>query len=559
MRSPPSAPASPRTPTADPTAPAGGGHRRPVVWALVALGAYLFVAGALLAWSAYEARQGLDELDRLRAESGPQELLDGSAASRIDEAGSRFSRAERLARNPVVIPLQILPMLGRQVRAVGAMAGAAEELTAVAGVGVDEAAALAGDGLPTGGDRVEVLRELVDITDRAAAGLAVVDLGPAEALIGPVGSARDRFGAEKTALEETLLDTRDAAQGMAGVFAGPSAYLLLAANNAEMRAGAGMALSAGLLTFEDGQVELGDMRTTSELQLPGGVDDYDEQFKALWGFTNPDEEWRNLILSPRYPASASLGRDMWAALGQPEIDGVLTVDLAALQRLLGALGPVDVDGRRISADNVVRLLQHDQYVGVESDEQAARRDQLGDVAGAVVDRLDMTSPDLAALVGGLRRAATGRHVMLWSDQRGLQRAWEEIGVGGVLAADDVLVGVLNEGGNKLDQFLHVEAELQSGPGRNGHLVMEVTNEVQPGEPAYISGASPDTGEGHGVYPGYLAASWPGGTEATVAEGSPITLGGPDGESQFVAANVRIAPGETCGGCWTWWFRPRSSR
>ncbi len=79
---------------------------------------------------------------------------------------------------------------------------------------------------------------------------------------------------------------------------------------------------------------------------------------------------------------------------------------------------------------MVRLLQHDQYVGVENDEQAARRDQLGDVAEAVVDRLDTSSPDLATLVGGLRRAAAGRHVLLWSDQRGLQRAWEEIGVGG---------------------------------------------------------------------------------------------------------------------------------
>lgn len=513
-------------------------------WILVGAGCYLAVVAALLGWSAIEARGGLNELEQLRAEAGPRELLDGSAITRIDEAGSRFARAERLARNPVTAPMRVLPVVGRQVRAVGAMAGAAEELTRAAADGVDEASSRAGAGLPSGAERVDLLNDLADVSDRAAARLAVVDLGPDEALIGPIGSARNRFAEEKTALEETLLDARDAAQGMAVVFAGPSDYLLLATNNAEMRAGAGMALSAGVLRFDGGEVELGDMQSTFELQVPGGVDEYDAQFAALWGFANPDEEWRNLILSPRYPASAELGRDMWSALGEPAIDGVLAVDIAALQALLEVLGPVEVDGTQISADNVVRLLQHDQYVGVETDEQAARRDRLGDVADAVVDLLDTSDPDLGALVSGLRGSAAGRHLLLWSDDRGLQRAWEATGVGGVLDEDELLVGVLNEGQNKLDQFLRVDAELETGPGQQGRLTIEATNEVPPGEPAYIAGVDPDRVGGYGVYPGYLAASLPGGTEATVAEGPPITLGGPDGASQFVAANLRIAPGET---------------
>ncbi|MEL7209384.1 MAG: DUF4012 domain-containing protein, partial [Actinomycetota bacterium] len=451
---------------------------------------------------------------------------------------------ERLADNPLTAPVRVLPVVGRQVRAVGGMAGAAAEIGEIAADGVEEAAALAEGGLPTGPGRVDLLDDLADVTDRAAARIAVVDLGPDEALIGPVGSAHDRFASEQVGLEESLLDTRDAAAGMAGVFAGPSDYLLLAANNAEMRAGAGMALSAGVLHFEDGTVELGDMESTAALQLPGGVEEYDPQLAALWGFANPDEEWRNLLLSPRYPASAELGRQMWDQLGRPPIDGVLTVDIAALQGLLAALGPVEVDGREISADNVVRLLQHDQYLGVENDEQAERRDRLGDVARAVVDRLDQQGAEVSPLLSGLRDAAAGRHLLLWSEDRGLQRAWSGIGVGGEPGPDDLLVGVLNEGNNKLDQFLRVDAELDPGPGRSGRLVLEVTNEVPEGEPAYIAGVAPERVGGYGVYPGYLAVSLPGGTTATVAEGPEITLGGPDGDSQMVAALVRIAPGET---------------
>lgn len=48
----------------------------------------------LLVWSGFEARRGLSDLERLRAEAGPRELLDGSAAARLEaaEIGSGLTR-----------------------------------------------------------------------------------------------------------------------------------------------------------------------------------------------------------------------------------------------------------------------------------------------------------------------------------------------------------------------------------------------------------------------------------------------------------------------------------
>ncbi len=209
----------------------------------------------------------------------------------------------------------------------------------MAAVGVDEAAALAADGLPTGAERVEVLRELVDITDRAAAGLAVVDLGPAEALVGPdrlgpgpVRRREDRAGGDVARHPRRRPGHGRRVRGAVGVPAPGRQQRGDAGGSGDGPVGGPAAPSR---TARSSWATCARPRNCS---FRAGSTTTTREFEALWGFTNPDEEWRNLILSPRYPASASLGRDMWAALGQPEIDGVLTVDIAALQAAAGGPG-----------------------------------------------------------------------------------------------------------------------------------------------------------------------------------------------------------------------------
>lgn len=516
---------------------------RRLLWAV---GVYLLVGGLVLAISVLLARQGIDELRAFRREATPGDLLDGTASERLGRAQSDLDRAAMLVDGPWMTPLGLVPGLGRQVDAVQSMVVGSADITTLVADGVAEAEAAVGAGIPTGAGRVEALRTLAGVAESTAASLNAVDAGPGTWLVPGLGAAAADFADQKADLEESLLRSRDASAALATVLEGPSTYLLLAANNGEMRSGSGMLLSAGLLTAADGDLEVTDLEPTAELVLPEPVGITDADIEQQWGFSGPDQDFRNLLLSPRFGPNAEMAARMWAALGRPEVDGVLTIDVLALEGLLEAVGPVTVGTEVIDHTNVRRLLLHDQYTRVADDDegQAARRDVLGTVARAVLERFDTTAADPGPLARALRDAAAGRHLMIWSRDEAVEQAWRGVSVAGDVAADGVLVSVLNDGNNKLDQYLEIDAELVPADATSGTLRLELVNTVPPGEPNYIAGAFPDQVGGYGVYPGRLAVHFPAGTDLAVVAGPEATIAGPDGGSSLLATEIRVPPGET---------------
>src|SRR6266851_4771702 len=132
-------------------------------------------------------------------------------------------------------------------------------------------------------------------------------------------------------------------------------YLVLAANNAEMRAGSGMFLSVGVLESSAGAFHLGPVRPSADFDLPGDGVALGGTLAERWGWLHPNREWRNLGLSPQFDETGPLAARMWqAAQGQP-IDGVLAVDVEALKTMLSVTGPVATDRGEVSAGNVEPL------------------------------------------------------------------------------------------------------------------------------------------------------------------------------------------------------------
>lgn len=542
------APVAPEAAPAQADAPRAEPRRRRrwprrLLWAI---GVYVVVSGLLLAVSVLLARQGIDELRAFRREAAPGDLLDGTASDRLGRAGSDLDRAALLVGGPWMTPLRLVPGLGRQVDAVQSMIVGSADITALAAEGVEDAEATVGAGIPTGPGRVDALRTLAEVAESTAASLNAVDAGPQTWLLPGLGAAAVDFADQKADIEESLLRTRDASAALATVLEGPSTYLLLAANNGEMRSGSGMLLSAGLLTAADGELDVTDLEPTAEMVLPEPVGITDPDIEQQWGFSGPDQDFRNLLLSPRFGPNAEMATRMWTELGRPEVDGVITIDVLALEGLLEAVGPVTVGTEVIDHTNVRRLLLHDQYTRVSDDAQgqADRRDVLGTVARAVLERFDTTAADPGPLARALRDATAGRHLMIWSRDEGLEQAWRGVSVAGDVAADGVLVSVLNDGNNKLDQYLEIDAELDPVDATSGTLRLELTNTVPAGEPNYIAGAFPDQVGGYGVYPGRLAVHFPAGTQLEVVEGPEATLAGPDGGSTLLATEIRVPPGET---------------
>ena len=520
--------------------------------AVLALVVWAVLAAAVLLRARRDTYAGIDKLQQAREVLTPKALVEGEGVDLLRDAQADFERAHSGVRSPLLAPLRVLPVIGRQVRAVDGMTNGAAEVVDAG----TEAIEGAGDALdraqPKGDARVAVVRELGAVVARASARLNAVDLGPGDALVGPVQSARERFDAELTDLRGAIGDMRDATDALAGFLQGPRRYLLLAANNAEMRVGSGTFLSAGVLKVERGNLELGDMRPIEEFEVPAGAVRIEGDLADRWGWLQPNREWRNLGASPWFDSQAALAAQMWKARTGEEVDGVLALDPIALRALLEATGPVEVEGVKIDAGNVVSEILLDQYRGlVGYPQDQPRRDRLNAIARAAMDSLESGEWETVDLVDALRRAAGGRHVLAWSARSEEQRGWRGAGIAGDLEDESVLLGVHNRGGNKLDQFLDVRAAVSTtanGEGTEVRILVEMRNRAPEGLPQYVAGPFPAAeGAVEGLYQGLLVAELPRLARdfyMTDASGERLDLvaGGADGPSWVVASYVEVPRG-----------------
>lgn len=523
---------------------------------LLALAAW---AGACV-WQAVvgrrAAQRGVAELRAVQDELSAAQVLRGEGVDELRRAREDFARAADALGHPVLWPARFLPVLGRQVRAVQAMADAAHRVTTV-GVDTMEATSERLERRPAAGrERIALLRDLERIAGRAREALAPVSLGPGEALVGPVDRARREVATQVARVRRGVADAEAAAGGLAEMATGPSRYLVLAANNAEMRAGSGMLLSAGVLEVVGGRFRLGPMTTTADLRLPPGRVPLGGDYAARWGWLEPTSEWRYLAMTPRFPATARLAARMWQARTGEPVDGVLAVDPYALRAIIAATGPVEVDGRPITAQNVVRELLLEQYRAVSDDpvpeqelaDQLARRERLSRVASAVIARLDAEDWDLARLVDALVPAARGRHILAWSAVPAQGRAWRAAGVDGALRRSSLMVSVLNRSGNKLDQFLSVEAALAARPVRDGvavRLRLRIRNLAPEGLGWYVLGPYPYSSLREGQYRGIVAVNLPWGAGAATLRGvERVVASGSDGPTRVIAGDIDLDRGET---------------
>jgi hypothetical protein len=531
--------------------------RRRWIWLGVAAVLVLWcaVAAVRLVQAQRHAQRGLDLLDSVEHDFGPAELIRGEGQDRLEAARGEFDEAATASDSLLLKPFLVLPYVGRQVRSVERLTGSAAR---VVGVGVEamaESTAKLDRPTTTGPDRVSLIRQLGGVAARARSQLRDVDLGPDQALLPPLDDARKEFGEELGRIRGSMIDLDDASTGIATMAEGPSKYLVLAANNAEMRAGSGMLLSAGVMTMADGQFDLGPMTDTSRLLLPpGAVEMKAGDFQDRWGWTDPAQEWRNLAMSPSFPASAELAARMWEARTGEKVDGVFAIDPFGLRALMEESGPVTVDGKLVTTENVVRETLLQQYLDYEPEGQGpgqpvsqARRERLSDIARAVIDQLDQKGWDVANLVEDLRDAARGRHVLAWSSIPEQERAWRGAGVSGALQEDSLLLALQNRAGNKLDQYVPVIATIAHRPGRGGTEVtvrINVRNDTPAqGLNSYVQGPfSPEFLPAE--YRGILAVNVPGvaGDVRLTGAGKRVAAG-PDGPTRVVAAEVRLLRGE----------------
>jgi len=511
--------------------------------------AWVGMVAVLLVQARHHANAGLEKLRAARESLTPTELIRGKGLGRLEAAQREFDRAHSEAGSPLITPFEVLPFVGRQVRSIDALTGSAAHVMSVGTHVMRDSRRELDQKPPAGQARVTLVQHVGVIADRSRRDLRSVDLGPGRALVGPLAHARDRFASELTRLRGALDDVSSATAGVGEMLRGPSHYLVLAANNGEMRAGSGMLLSVGVLTLENGHLSLGDMVPTGEITLPAGAVPLSGDLAARWGWVDPNQEWRNLMMSPRFDANAELATRMWKARSGTDVDGAIAIDPIALRSLLAAEGPVTVDGQQIDEHNVVGELLYNQYVGITNEDpvEAARRERLSKIARATVDGLEQRGWDAGTLVDQLRIAGEGRHVLAWSSRPEQQRAWKAAGISGELRSDSALVAVLSRSGNKLDQFVTLDGRVEITAGaadRDVTLRLDVANVAPPDIPLLVGGAFPGTGLQEGEYKGIVSVDVPGpARNVHIDQGAPLVAVGPDGSARVVATDIRLARGQ----------------
>ncbi|MGI8791717.1 MAG: DUF4012 domain-containing protein [Acidimicrobiales bacterium] len=526
---------------------------RAVRFSLLFLAAWIALGVVLGLLAVRDVQRGIDAAHAARQNLSPADLVEGRPIDDLERARASFAAGHRKSSSIGMAPLRLLPIVGRHVQSVAALSEAAAVVADVGVRAVVDAGKVLDQPQDTGLARIEAVMEIAAVADRAIADLDGLDLGPTN-LASPLATRRKDFEDQLIEVRTTLERARDSGNAVGGLLAGPRTYLLMAANNAEMRAGSGMFLSIGTLSISDGEFELGELEPAGDLYIDDAskVPPLTGDLADRWGWLEPNREWRNLGASPRFDANAALAAEMWKAETGEEVDGVLALDAEMLRGVIAATGPVVIDDQVLSDSSVLGYILHDQYADYGDDldptSQAPRREQLGRLASAAVDAIESGDFKITELAKQLAGAVAGRHLMAWSARPDEQTGWEAAGVAGVLDESSLMASVINRGGNKLDWFLKTSATMKITPSEAGTDVevrLTLRNETPEGEVRYVAGPYPDSGVGEGTYSGLVAFTLPGSAlDSRVDDVAALAVAGADGPTRVLAVPVEIKRGET---------------
>ena len=192
-------------------------------------------------------------------------------------------------------------------------------------------------------------------------------------------------------------------------------WFLAVVTPSELRGGGGIIGNWGVLTAEDGTLDLPVFERIRTLYRDEpyrlAVDpEWDARYVQRFDLA----QWpQNLAVSPHFPSTAEAIRQVAEQAGVGRLDGVLQLDPYALAAVLRLTGPVTVDGwpEPITADNAAEVLLYRQY---ENAQDPDRPDFLEDTTRRAFDRFTEgvlpSPPEVAeALAPALRERRVQLH------------------------------------------------------------------------------------------------------------------------------------------------------
>ena len=239
-------------------------------------------------------------------------------------------------------------------------------------------------------------------------------------------------------------------------------YLVLAQNNAELRATGGIPASWGTLTVDKGKMSIGafeappaDGQFTEEESISALTADERNLFSPKMA-----TDYRDINFTPDFPRTAELASQMWSRSDSGTVDGVLSVDPVFLQQLLKVTGSVTLtDGTVLTGDNAAQILLNQTYIDKPTERE---QNVFFTMAATQVFNLALTNLDgkNEQLIAMFRKAIEESHVYVWSSHEDEQQRIEGTVISGALQsmpAQPVTGVYFNDGTmSKMDWYLKRE-------------------------------------------------------------------------------------------------------
>ncbi len=215
-------------------------------------------------------------------------------------------------------------------------------------------------------------------------------------------------------------------------FEGVRHYLILAQNNDELRATGGFIAGVGLVTLDSGKI------TSLAFHDSYAVDDFSKPHPlspASMKQTMGIELWvvRDANWFPDFPSAARTAAHIYETDQEVHLDGVISVDMIALQSFVGAVGPLRLNGysEKVTGDNLIDLMRYywgplsmgftlDQWEKMPWEEKARlwfphRKDFVHQVTKNLLEGLttSVSNEKLPKVAQSVLRTLNDRHLLVY--------------------------------------------------------------------------------------------------------------------------------------------------
>lgn len=209
---------------------------------------------------------------------------------------------------------------------------------------------------------------------------------------------------------------------LTGVY-GPRHYLLVVQNSDELRATGGFISALGVLTLDKGR--LANLEFVDSYGLYQPDQSYPPAPAPMTKFMDiPYILFRDANWSPDFPTTAALLRVIYRQETGVDIDGIVTVDLHALEMIVGALSPLQMPNapEALTGANIVTFVK-DMWAQPEEGRTITevglgqwwgqRKNFIPTLAAAAIEKLKSGGVDYVAVAMAAERALNERAIQIW--------------------------------------------------------------------------------------------------------------------------------------------------